>query len=237
MRGAQFLLAASLLSLAVSANAQALSAMEFTSDAVGAFSVRVKSMKLMSDEMRFKTTVRQRYDFSCGSAAVATLLTHHYEAPTTEDHAMYFMYQRGEQEKIKAEGFSMLDMKVYLEARGFLADGFEIEKDQFNKLVTESVPFIVLLQENGYNHFVVVKGASGRHVLIGDPSRGTRVMGLGEFEKLWGGRIAFLIHSHQTVAKFNVRAHWRIVPVFLGEGIPRESLAAVTLFRSGPNDY
>ncbi|MFN0316333.1 MAG: C39 family peptidase [Burkholderiales bacterium] len=237
MRGARFLLAASLLALAVSASAQGLSSMEFTSDAVGAFSVPVKSMKRVTDELRFKTTVRQRYDFSCGSAAVATLLTHHYDAPTTEDHALYFMYQRGEQEKIKAEGFSMLDMKEYLEARGFQADGFEIDKGQFTKLVSESVPFIVLLEESGYNHFVVVKGASGGHVLIGDPSRGTRVMRLAEFEKLWGGRIAFLIHSHQKVAKFNVRAHWRVVPVFLGEGIPRESLAAVTLLRSGPNDF
>lgn len=206
-------------------------------DAGGSFMVSVKSMRQMHDEWRFRSTVRQRFDFSCGSAAVATLLTHHYEAPTTEDHALYFMYQRGDREKIQQEGFSMLDMKDYLEARGYAADGFEIGAEQFTQLVGESMPFIALLEEKGYNHFVVVKGAAGEHVLIGDPSRGTRVLRRAEFEQLWQGRIAFLIHSHKHVAKFNVREHWRIVPVFLGEGVPRDSLAAVSIMRRGPNDY
>jgi uncharacterized protein len=211
--------------------------LEIPSDVVGAFSVRVKSMKRIAEENLFRTTVRQRYDFSCGSAAVATLLTHHYNAPTTEDHAMYFMYQRGEQQKIQNEGFSMLDMKDYLEARGFQADGYEINVDQFAQLVSEAVPFIALINENGYNHFVVVKGAAGAHVLLGDPSRGTRIMPRKKFETVWSARVAFLIHSHKEVAKFNVKEHWRIVPVFLTEGLPRESLAAVTLLRSGPNDF
>jgi len=202
----------------------------------GAYRVPVKSMKQLVNERLFRTTVRQSLDFSCGSAAVATLLTHHYDAPTTEDHALYFMYQRGDREKIKQEGFSMLDMKEYLEARGYRADGFEIGPDQFDQLVRESLPFIALMEENGYNHFVVVKGAHGDHVLLGDPSRGTRTLKRTLFDRLWANRLAFMIHSHKRVAKFNIREHWRIVPVFLGEGVPRESLAAVTLMRRGPND-
>ena len=39
------------------------------------FQVPVKSM----NEIRFQSVVPQRYDFSCGSAAVATLLTYHYD--------------------------------------------------------------------------------------------------------------------------------------------------------------
>jgi uncharacterized protein len=237
MRGVRRALAALLIAWVSQSVLAQTSTLNFTSDVPGAFAVPVKTMKRTNEEQLFKTTVRQRYDFSCGSAAVATLLTHHYDAPTTEDHAMYFMYQRGDQEKIRKEGFSMLDMKDYLEARGYKADGFEIDKGQFDKLVAEAVPFIVLLEENGYNHFVVVKGAAGDHVLLGDPSRGTRTMKRVEFEKLWVARIAFLIHSHQNLAKFNVREHWRVFPVFLGEGIPRESLVAITLLRRGPNDF
>lgn len=210
---------------------------ELPGDLGGTVAVPVKNMKQLTEERLFRTTVRQRFDFSCGSAAVATLLTHHYDAPTTEDHALFFMYQRGDREKIQQEGFSMLDMKDYLEARGFKADGFEIAPDQFEQLVSEAMPFIALLEEKGYNHFVVVKGATPEHVLLGDPSRGTRVMRRAEFDRLWAGRIAFVIHSHRQVAKFNVREHWRIVPVFLGEGVPRDSLAGVTIMRRGPNDY
>ncbi|RYF14189.1 MAG: peptidase C39, partial [Oxalobacteraceae bacterium] len=32
---------------------------------------------------RFETVVRQQYDFSCGSAALATLLRYHYDDPQT----------------------------------------------------------------------------------------------------------------------------------------------------------
>ena len=44
------------------------------------FALRLVSFR----ERRFVSTIRQRYDFSCGSAAIATLLTHHYARPTTE---------------------------------------------------------------------------------------------------------------------------------------------------------
>lgn len=40
----------------------------------GNYSIRLTSLK----EARFKTTVAQQYDFSCGSAATATLLTFQY---------------------------------------------------------------------------------------------------------------------------------------------------------------
>ena len=44
------------------------------------FVLPVTSLK----EARFRTTVRQQYDFSCGSAALATLLSHHYDFQVTE---------------------------------------------------------------------------------------------------------------------------------------------------------
>src|SRR5437899_5579433 len=35
-------------------------------------------------DIPFRTVVRQQFDFSCGSAALATLLTYHFERPITE---------------------------------------------------------------------------------------------------------------------------------------------------------
>ena len=46
----------------------------------GNFNVPVTSIR----EGRFQTVIRQEFDFSCGSAALASLLTYHYERPTTE---------------------------------------------------------------------------------------------------------------------------------------------------------
>src|SRR3546814_9354722 len=75
------------------------------------FSIPVMSLK----EKRWTNVVRQQYDFSCGSAAVATLLTYHYEMPTDEARAFEEMFVRGDQAKIQAEGFSMLDIKQFLD--------------------------------------------------------------------------------------------------------------------------
>ena len=58
----------------------------------GDYSVRVVSVK----EARFRTTVRQQYDFSCGSAATATLLTFQYGMPVSEAEVFMQMYARGD---------------------------------------------------------------------------------------------------------------------------------------------
>ena len=69
-------------------------------------------------ERKFKEIVRQQFDFSCGSAALATLLTYHYNRPTDEMTAFRYMYEKGDQEKIAQAGFSLLDMKGYLASLG-----------------------------------------------------------------------------------------------------------------------
>lgn len=45
------------------------------------FKVHVVSMR----EARFQTIVVQKYDYSCAPAALVSLLTYHYERPTTEE--------------------------------------------------------------------------------------------------------------------------------------------------------
>src|SRR5690606_15568794 len=119
-------------------------------------------------EARFRTTLPQQYDFSCGSAATATLLTFQYGYPVSEEDVFVQMYRNGDQRKIQTEGFSLLDMRRYLESQGFTADGFELPLD---KLLEEGLPAIVLLNDRGYRHFVVVKGLRDGRVLLGDPAR------------------------------------------------------------------
>ena len=120
----------------------------------GTYRMRVTSLK----EARFATTLRQQYDFSCGSAALATLLTFHYGKPTSEQTIFSQMFQTGDRAKISKQGFSLLDMKRYLSAHGYSADGFE---QPVERLAQERLPAIVLLSERGYRHFVVVKGLAG----------------------------------------------------------------------------
>ena len=55
--------------------------------------MRVRSLQ----EAKFAATIRQQYDFSCGSAALATLLTHHYQFPVSEDAVFDAMFAGGDQ--------------------------------------------------------------------------------------------------------------------------------------------
>ena len=195
------------------------------------FVLPVTSMK----EARFRTTVRQQYDFSCGSAALATLLSHHYDFPVTEQEIFRDMFVRGDQPRIRSEGFSLLDMKRFLATRGFTADGFEQPLD---KLAQAGLPAIVLVADNGYRHFVVVKGVQGERVLLGDPAGGTRALSRQGFEEIWQNRLLFVIHGRPGKARFNETADWRVAPqALLAEGISRDSLRDVTVPKLGTSDF
>jgi predicted double-glycine peptidase len=195
------------------------------------YSVPIKSIK----EVRRASTMLQQYDFSCGSAALATLLTHHYDYPANERAIFEDMYARGDQQKIREEGFSLLDMKNFLEARGYRADGFQ---QPLEKLAEAGIPAIVLISENGYNHFVVVKGLRGDRILLGDPASGTRVMPRELFETVWKNKLLFVVHNRIEQARFNLASDWRAAPLApLASGVARDSLSGITLPKFGPGDF
>lgn len=195
------------------------------------FRVPAASMK----EVRFRTTLRQQYDFSCGSAAVATLLSHHYAYPVSEQQVFVQMYARGDQPRIRREGFSLLDIKRFLATRGFPADGFRLP---LQKLADAGVPAIVLLSENGYHHFVVVKGLRDQRVLIGDPSGGTRSLPRAHFEEMWNNHLLFVVHDHPGPVRFNDAADWRGAPAApLADVIDRRGLDLLTIPKNEPGTF
>ena len=148
-------------------------------------------------ERRFTTVVRQQYDFSCGSAALATLLRFHYNEPFDERVTFAGMWRDGDQAQIRKLGFSFLDMKRFLAANKLAADGFRVSLDEIAKA---QLPGIALITVFGYRHFVVVKGVEADSVLLGDPALGLRRVSRGEFTKSWNG-ILFAINSRPDVGK------------------------------------
>lgn len=166
-------------------------------------SLKVKSLK----ERQYRNISRQMYDNSCGSAALSTLLTYHYGKPVDEATVYQSMWSRGDQEKIKREGFSLLDMKAFLEAKGYSADGYEAGLEQVAKV---GIPAIVLIRDSGYNHFVVVKGVRDGQVAYGDPALGARVVPTEEFRKKMINRIVFVINGRRDEAVFNHPHDWKI---------------------------
>lgn len=161
-------------------------------------------------ERKFLNVVRQQYDFSCGSAALATLLTYHYDRPTSETQAFRAMWDVGDQNRIKELGFSLLEMKRYLETTGLKADGFVLSLDRIQEI---GVPGIALIDVRGYKHFVVIKGITDEVVLIGDPSAGVVSKPRALFEERWDGTILFIRSDVvRGKANFNKVADWRLAP-------------------------
>jgi len=196
----------------------------------GSVTVKVSSLK----ERQFRTTVRQQYDYSCGAAALATLLTYHYRDPVNEDRIFHEMWESGDQDKIRREGFSLLDIKQYLEAHDYSADGYEAPLD---KLAKVGIPAIVLIRENGYNHFVVVKGIRNGQVAVGDPSAGAKIFPREEFEKMRVNRILFVINGARDNVVFDNRQDWHIREKSpLGFAAGPVDLANMILLRRSPSD-
>lgn len=185
-------------------------------------------------EQKFQRVLKQQYDFSCGSAALASLLTFHYDDAVSEQQVFQEMFNSGDQERIRRQGFSLLDMKRFLEARGYRADGFRIPLETLAEKA--QVPAIVLVNTKGYRHFVLIKGVSKHHVLVGDPALGVRAIPRAAFEQSWDGLI-FLIRSHADIGRrhFNRADDWAAkVRAPSTEPFAQQSIANFTLFLPQP---
>lgn len=138
-------------------------------------------------EMRRENVVIQNFDLSCGAAALATLLRYEFGETVTEKDVAHGLMRRSEYvENPKLvqirEGFSLLDLKRYVQARGYKGQG--LGQLEFNDL-TERAPVMVPVNALGYNHFVIFRGVKGNRVLLADPAWGNRTMTIDKFQRMW----------------------------------------------------
>lgn len=157
----------------------------------GPFGGYLKKEVVSLREARYRGMVPQRYDFSCGAASLATIMKFYYGLEVSEEEIVKGMIDLGDAEKIKKEGFSLLDLKRYATKRGFVANGYRIKAEDLHKL---KIPAVVLLNTRGYSHFVVLKGTKDGQIYVADPAAGNRSLELGEFKQGWNG-IIFVIYK------------------------------------------
>jgi predicted double-glycine peptidase len=136
-------------------------------------------------EARFTNMVSQKSDFSCGAAALATILHYHFGMEMTERDVIDGMIKLGDIEMIRKRGFSLLEMQKFANHLGYKAQGFQINLDQLKKV---NIPVIALItSKTGYKHFVVLKGVDGDQIFISDPSIGNLSTSLEDFAPQWNG--------------------------------------------------
>lgn len=187
----------------------------------GIYQAQVTSLR----DMPFRTVVRQRYDFSCGSAALATLLHYHYGLTVNEATVFQAMYAAGDQPKIQRVGFSMLDMKNYLKTQGFEANGYRRKVSDLRDI---EQPAIALIRVGAYRHFVVVKGVRADKVLVGDPAQGVKVFPISDFERAWNGILFMIDAAPGQSGAFNRTEEWASLLHGPFEALDDRSLAAMT---------
>jgi predicted double-glycine peptidase len=143
-------------------------------------------------ELKYKNIVRQAYDYSCGSAALVTILKFHLGLDVSEQQSMEGMMAFGEKDKIiERRGFSLLDMKRYLASLNVQSAGFHAEMAD---LLTLDQPGIVPIDYAGFKHFVVLRGVRGGLVFLADPSMGNIIFPVEEFATLWDRNTLFLAY-------------------------------------------
>ena len=141
-------------------------------------------------ERRFADIVEQKTDFSCGAAALATVLRQAYWLDVNEDEIIKGMLQNADQELVRVQGFSMLDMKRYVESIGMRARGYRIPAQSLESV---NIPVVVLLDIRGYKHFVVLQRTQKDWVYIGDPVLGHKRYSHEDFIKGWNGIVFAVI--------------------------------------------
>jgi hypothetical protein len=133
----------------------------------------------------------QRWDLSCGAAALATLLTHDLADPVTERAVAEAMLRRTDPLKVRVQGgFSLLDLYEYAEARGYQPDAYGQLSFQDLEALT---PAVVPVRFHGYDHFVVFRGTRRGRVVFADPAFGNRTMPVTEFDRAWKLKVAFVV--------------------------------------------
>jgi predicted double-glycine peptidase len=185
----------------------------------------VRTFKDLKDER----AVRQKYDFSCGAAALTTLLRHYYKLNVSEESVVEFIiHKRGPEEAIRRykekKGFSLLDLKTAAASVGFKSVAYS--EMTLADLVGLESPAIVPIRTRTYDHFVVFRGLREDRVFLMDPIIGNSTMKAGNFVDAWRNGVGMLLKSKKGLEPTN----WQ--PEATAQGFVSEDMTR-SLLRAG----
>ena len=127
----------------------------------------------------------QGADYSCGAAALATVLRYFWQDNVSEtkilDTIMDFLTKAEIKDRMD-NGLSIDDLRRAAVELNYLA---EVGTITFAELTQSKVPLLVAINANGYDHFVVVRGVFGNNVYLADPMRGNIRVRTNVFASQW----------------------------------------------------
>jgi len=129
--------------------------------------------------------VMQKRDYSCGAAALATILRYYWGDSVTEEQILLAIEKILTPEEMKdriKKGLAISDIRRAAVDMGYLST---IGTLTFQKLTESKVPLIVGISPDGYDHFAVYRGVDCDYVYLADPIRGNIRVPFCEFVSQW----------------------------------------------------
>ncbi len=158
------------------------------------FNVPVKSLS----EMRWDGVVRQQIEVGCGAAALATILTHYFDFPTTEEEMFFPLLEESQKRSsgptVVEAGFSLYEIRQVAARGGFAAAAFRVKPEEIEKV---RIPVITRITVHGFDHFVVLREARAGRVFVADPFYGNTSYRLGKFGDMWSGVVMGFARRNQ----------------------------------------
>ena len=156
--------------------------------------IKVKSLL----EVRWENVVRQEIEVGCGAASLATILTHYFDFPTTEEEMFHPLLAAAEARargaNVMKRGFSMLEIRQVAGRGGLAAAAFRLEPEELPRV---RIPVITRIKINGFDHFVVLKETYGGRVYVADPFYGNTTYRLNKFTHMWSGVVMGFARRNQ----------------------------------------
>lgn len=140
-------------------------------------------------EIKNAHLVKQEYDFSCGAAAVATILKYFFNEDISEKEVLDFVLKKkgidkSDKEKLEEKEIklSFYDLKEFVEIKNYKALGLALNLETLKKL---KVPAIIFLTIRKKEHFSVYKGMDEKFIYLADPSFGNMRVTYGKFKEMF----------------------------------------------------
>ena len=156
-------------------------------------------------ELRYEGVTGQTEWYTCGPAALATLLTQYYGLEDTGELELLELSLRamaGSGKNVEETGVTALALKEVLEAKGIAAKGFGVTMKELKAYFeTGGLPLVVHVTRPQL-HYVLAVGLVGDQIVIADPSYGRRILPFSSlvYEKGFSG-VVLATSPNETLAQ------------------------------------
>lgn len=136
-------------------------------------------------ERKNRNVVMQQRDYSCGAAALATVLRYYWGHNVNEAMVLGVVERMLTPEALQeraTEGLTMADVKDAAIKMGYQASVGEVSLQQLSE---SKVPVILVVDLGGTNHFVVCRGIVAGCAFLADPIRGNMRISTETLTRTW----------------------------------------------------